>query len=805
MTIRLLTLGGLHGRHGDAELGWLRSQWLRAALLSYLTVERQSTRETLQAMFWPESDAETAAHRLSQTVYAVRRALGDDCIETRGRELHAGDQLEADVLEFDRHIKNGNLREAIALYRGPFLNGVHLADTKDFENWVDARRAQYARQFRKACRAHVDACAAGGNLAEALTAARAWVAPDPFDDEAQHRLIELLAQTGLRTDARKQYEEYAKVLDADGLQPLDQTRELIAALDKTPPVLPVLTATGAVDPRPSHAQPEPVSAPTQAPIGKRRSRLWPAAVLLATLTLVVVVRMPGRDRRVFDESPPSLAIAILPIISGTADHQLDRLALGLESQLSSVLTEVAGLDVRPTESVRARQAQNFTLDSIALVTPVDYFIRATLSYDQRDSLVVTLELVEAGIRSVGAGHVRVARNNVLEDLAERVADRLRPTLGARIQARQLERGTSHPIALQRRRQAEHFRQLAIKAMEKSDPAAAERAFDSARDLLIESQNIDPNWPAPRLARAALSSNRGLAIFSASRGRDRRGFQSALNEGLVIVDSVLRKWPELPAALAMRGRLRWTRIQIADPAARAANLAIDSTAADLRRALDRDSTLAGAAADLSNLLFKVRADYNDAALWAQRAYDADIYMEERERSDIINHLAMTRLEVGDDYSAARLCAEGLRQFPDNPAHYGCVLDIMAWGDGPAQPDSARKYFHSLEARRAPGNLAAHAEYSLALAAALARAGKPNDARNVLNRVLTVIADSAGSDDGLRTSLLGRQAGVYFRLADSAQGRKVFAEFASRVPDDARILASRRVLRAFVDSKQATNPQ
>ncbi|HSL68829.1 MAG TPA: hypothetical protein VK864_01240, partial [Longimicrobiales bacterium] len=87
MSIRLFTLGGLQGYQADTELDWLASQWLRAAVLTYLALERTCTRDTLQAMLWPESDADSAAHRLSQAVYALRRALGEDCIETRGREL----------------------------------------------------------------------------------------------------------------------------------------------------------------------------------------------------------------------------------------------------------------------------------------------------------------------------------------------------------------------------------------------------------------------------------------------------------------------------------------------------------------------------------------------------------------------------------------------------------------------------------------------------------------------------------------------------------------------------------------------
>lgn len=90
MTIRLFTLGGLACTRDGAELDWLGSQWMRAALLVHLTLERSATRDALVALFWPEAGTDTARRRLSQTVFALRKALGEDAIESHGRELRAG-------------------------------------------------------------------------------------------------------------------------------------------------------------------------------------------------------------------------------------------------------------------------------------------------------------------------------------------------------------------------------------------------------------------------------------------------------------------------------------------------------------------------------------------------------------------------------------------------------------------------------------------------------------------------------------------------------------------------------------------
>jgi DNA-binding SARP family transcriptional activator len=244
MTIRIQTLGGLRGSAGGAALEWLASQWQRAALLVYLALERQATRDQLQALFWPESDAETAGQRLSQTIYGLRQALGNEVIATRGREVRLAEDVAADATEVEAAYERADYTSAISVYAGPFLAGVHLAETNEFETWVANRRARYARLFRQACRARSDELILQDDLTGALEVARAWSAPDPLDDEAQHRLIELLARTGQRTEALREYERYTVRLKEEGLEPLDQTITLVAALERktsTPAAAPIPT------------------------------------------------------------------------------------------------------------------------------------------------------------------------------------------------------------------------------------------------------------------------------------------------------------------------------------------------------------------------------------------------------------------------------------------------------------------------------------------------------------------------------------------------------------------------------------
>src|SRR5262245_44692192 len=64
----------------------------------------------------------------------------------------------------------------------------------------------------------------------ALTIAWQWVELESLEDEAQHRLIELLAATGERAEGLRQAESYEKLLREDGLEPLDETKKLLERL-----------------------------------------------------------------------------------------------------------------------------------------------------------------------------------------------------------------------------------------------------------------------------------------------------------------------------------------------------------------------------------------------------------------------------------------------------------------------------------------------------------------------------------------------------------------------------------------------
>lgn len=228
MAVCITTLGTLRVELDGRVLDRLPSARNRSALLVYLAVEREVVREAAMGVLWPDRPPARARHLLSQTLYELRQELGEGWVSAAGERLHATDALQIDAVELADAVETGEYDRAAALYQGPFLPGAALAVSRPMEGWIGAQQARLTRLHRRARRGAIDGCVAEDRLRDALALARRWVEADPLDDEAQHRFIELLAATGDRSGALRQYDQYSRLMGSElELEPLEETRALV--------------------------------------------------------------------------------------------------------------------------------------------------------------------------------------------------------------------------------------------------------------------------------------------------------------------------------------------------------------------------------------------------------------------------------------------------------------------------------------------------------------------------------------------------------------------------------------------------
>ena len=222
--IRLEVLGGFRVLRDGEEIPSLPSKPQRAAMLVVIAVEGEVSRERLCSILWADSAPDKARHALSQTLYELRQDLGSSWIEASGQTLSATRALETDLDAFEQGLAAEDHEKIVALFDGPFLDGVHLGGGVEFDHWVDRNRSRIHRAVRDAFRAMVDS---ENRPEHRARLARAWIQFDRLEDEAHHALIEALGMAGSRSEALEHYERYSELIAAElEVEPLEQTRIL---------------------------------------------------------------------------------------------------------------------------------------------------------------------------------------------------------------------------------------------------------------------------------------------------------------------------------------------------------------------------------------------------------------------------------------------------------------------------------------------------------------------------------------------------------------------------------------------------
>src|SRR5262245_49163057 len=113
--LRLRTFGGLSidQADGPALPASVTSARRRLALLAVLATSGDRgggvSRARLQALIWPESDAERARHSLAQALFSLKRDLGSESLVLGRDELQLNPgMIESDVGQFRAALATGD-------------------------------------------------------------------------------------------------------------------------------------------------------------------------------------------------------------------------------------------------------------------------------------------------------------------------------------------------------------------------------------------------------------------------------------------------------------------------------------------------------------------------------------------------------------------------------------------------------------------------------------------------------------------------------------------------------------------------
>ncbi len=252
--LQISLLGSLQVGAGEAIHQKFESNKVRG-LLTYLIAEmdKPHSRESLAEMFWSETSTQAALANLRYALADLRKVIGDDeasppylLISRESLQFNTGSDHLLDIAEFKKLIETNDiekLKQAVALYRGDFLEGFPSIENDSFEEWIALKREQYKRQAIEALRLITDHHEGRGEYQQALPFARKQVELEPWLEEAHQQLMRLLALDGQRSAALAQYENCRRILANElNVEPTQETTELYEAirdgrLEKVSPLL----------------------------------------------------------------------------------------------------------------------------------------------------------------------------------------------------------------------------------------------------------------------------------------------------------------------------------------------------------------------------------------------------------------------------------------------------------------------------------------------------------------------------------------------------------------------------------------
>ncbi|HEX7588841.1 MAG TPA: BTAD domain-containing putative transcriptional regulator, partial [Anaerolineae bacterium] len=120
------------------------------ALLGYLAAQREpQARDHVLGLLWAESTDEAAHKNLRNTLWTIRKSLGDETVVADNNHLSISREVWIDVREFetvaDSQADVSGLKSAVALYRAPCLDALILTDAPEFEIWLTGERERLAQ------------------------------------------------------------------------------------------------------------------------------------------------------------------------------------------------------------------------------------------------------------------------------------------------------------------------------------------------------------------------------------------------------------------------------------------------------------------------------------------------------------------------------------------------------------------------------------------------------------------------------------------------------------------------------------
>lgn len=243
--LRLHLLGKVSISHGGVEYGNFAYDKIRA-LLGYLAAApgQWIRRDALAELLWPNASAEAARISLRRALYELRQlfeGIGIDPLQANRNSigLFPDQRIRIDLVEFTSDLPGDlpatatmqALSRKAALYWGSFLEGVEVADSAEFDHWLQIKREALLQRAIGMLDRLAVWHAGQGQREAAIRHVRRKLELTPWIEANYCQLMELLAEDGHYGQIWQTYLDCQRYLEREmGLAPESRTTELAQRL-----------------------------------------------------------------------------------------------------------------------------------------------------------------------------------------------------------------------------------------------------------------------------------------------------------------------------------------------------------------------------------------------------------------------------------------------------------------------------------------------------------------------------------------------------------------------------------------------
>ncbi len=219
------------------------------ALAAYLALtEQPQSRSVLAALLWPDMDDAHSRSSLRSTLRTLTATVPIQWIQADRSTIQLDRQkVSVDVLEFihlhklsNTHGHNREIvcdecvklyQQATSLYTADFLQGFHIAENVEYENWMLMQREWLRREYAEVERKLSQYYGEKHEFELAINHAHQWVLVDSLHEPAHRQLMRLFAASGQRSEAVRQYKQCVELLDSElATPPETETTQLYEAI-----------------------------------------------------------------------------------------------------------------------------------------------------------------------------------------------------------------------------------------------------------------------------------------------------------------------------------------------------------------------------------------------------------------------------------------------------------------------------------------------------------------------------------------------------------------------------------------------